>query len=325
MERNKNYTGRQKVLTRYRSFHGGTFGAMSAGGDPRRLANEPGLPWVVRIHDPYAYRSSLYRGRSVEEGDQALVDQIRDTVEFEGPGNVAALLLEGYSGSSGIMQGGEVFWRGVQQICDDYGIVLVIDEVMSGFGRTGKWFGINHYPFVRPDIQVMAKGLTSGYMPLGAATVSEAIGRHFDDNVLWCGLTYSAHALACAAAIANYEVLRDDRLIERSASMEPVLRGALEGLEGRHPSVGDIRGTGLHFVIELVKDRDTREPMSPFNQPLTEPMTRVSRSLIDDGLSTFVRWNWIFCNPPLVISEEQIQEGIDIIDRALVIADSYVE
>ncbi len=319
------YTGRQKVLTRYRSFHGGTFGAMSAGGDPRRLANEPGLPWIVRMHDPYAYRSPLYRGRTTEEGDQALVDQIRDTVEFEGPGNVAAMLLEGYSGSSGIMQGGEVFWRGVQEICDDHGIVLIIDEVMSGFGRTGKWFGIDHYPFVRPDILVMAKGLTSGYMPLGAVTVSEAIARHFDDNVLWCGLTYSAHALACAAAIANYEVLRDDRLIEHSAAMEPVLRGALDGLEARHPSVGDIRGTGLHFVIELVKDRDTREPMSPFNQPLTEPMTRVARSLIDNGLSTFVRWNWIFCNPPLVISEGQIQEGIDIIDRALEIADSYVE
>ncbi len=318
------YTGRQKVLTRYRSFHGGTFGAMSAGGDPRRLANEPGVPWIVRVHDPYAYRSPLYRGRGRDEGDAALVDQIRDTIELEGPDSVAAILLEGYSGTSGIMQGGEVFWRGVQRICDDYSIVLIVDEVMSGFGRTGRWFGIDHYPFVRPDIVVTAKGLTSGYVPLGAATVSDAIARHFDDQVLWCGLTYSAHALACAAAIACYEVYRDEGLIERAARSEEPMRRGLDQLRGRHPCVGDIRGAGLHFVIELVRDRETREPMSPFNQPLTEPMAEVAQSLVANGLSTFVRWNMIFCNPPLVISEEQIASGLAILDRALGLADAHV-
>ncbi len=319
------YTGRQKVLTRYRSYHGGTFGAASAGGDPRRLANEPGVPWIVRIHDPYAYRSPLYRERGREEGDQALVDQIRETVEYEGPQNVAAILLEGYSGTSGIMQGGEVFWRGVQEICDDYEIVLILDEVMSGFGRTGKWFGINHYPFVRPDIVVMAKGLTSGYVPLGAVTVSSTIAEHFDDNVFWCGLTYSSHTLACAAAIACYEVYQGEKLIERAASMEGAMRGALETLRERHPSVGDIRGAGLHYVVELVKNRETREPMSGFNRPLTEPMAKVARSLVDDGLSTFVRWNMIFCAPPLIVTEDQIQEGIDMLDRALGLADGYVD
>ncbi len=319
------YTGRQKVITRYRSYHGGTFAAASAGGDPRRIANEPGVPWIVRVHDPYPYRSPLYRGRTTEEGDRALVDQIRETVEYEGPGTVAALLLEGYSGSSGIMQGGEVFWRGIQEICDDYGVVLIVDEVMSGFGRTGEWFGIEHYPYVTPDILVMAKGLTSGYAPLGAVSVSDEIASHFEDDVLWCGLTYSAHALSCAAAIANYEVYRDERLIERANAMERIMRAGLEGLRERHPSVGDIRGAGLHFVLELVKDRETREPMSPFNRPLTEPMAAVAHSLIESGLSTFVRWNMIFCNPPLIITEEQIQEGIDALDRALNLADAGVE
>jgi taurine--2-oxoglutarate transaminase len=316
------YTGRQKVLSRYRSYHGATFGAMTAGGDPRRLANEPGVPWIVHIHDPYPYRSPLYRGRTVEEGEQALVDQIAETIEYEGPENVAAMLLEGYSGTSGIMQGGDTFWKGIQGLCDRYGIILIIDEVMSGFGRVGKWFGIDHYPFVKPDIMVMAKGLTSGYMPLGAVTVSDEIASHFDENVLWAGLTYSAHALACAAGIANIKVYRNENLIERSEEMGKVLRAGLTDLAEKHPSVGEIRGVGLHQVLELVKDRDTREPISEFNRPMTEPMQKVAASILQDGLSTFVRWNWIFCAPPLIITEEQIDEGLAIIDKALNITDA---
>lgn len=318
------YTGRQKILTRYRSYHGGTFGAATAGGDPRRLANEPGVPWIVRVHDPYGYRSPLYRGRSAEEGDRALVEQIRDTLEFEGPDNVAAILLEGYSGTSGIIQGGEAFWRGIQQLRDDYGVLLIIDEVMSGFGRTGKWFGIDHYPFVEPDLLVTAKGLTSGYVPLGAVTVSPEIAEHFEDHVLWCGLTYSAHALACAAGIAVYEVYRDEELIARSAEQGRKLRHGLEELERKHPCVGEVRGTGLHTVVELVRDRETREPMSPFNRPPTEPMAKIAAFFRQEGLSTFVRWNWIFCCPPLVISDDELQLGLDLVDRALSLADPYV-
>ena len=316
------YTGRQKVLSRYRSYHGATFGAMTAGGDPRRLANEPGVPWIVHIHDPYPYRSPLYRGRTVEEGEQALVDQIAETIEYEGPENVASMLLEGYSGTSGIMQGGDTFWKGIQGLCDRYEIMLIIDEVMSGFGRVGKWFGIDHYPFVKPDIMAMAKGLTSGYMPLGAVTVSDEIASHFDENILWAGLTYSAHALACAAGIANIEVYKNENLIERSEEMGKVLRAGLTDLAEKHPSVGEIRGVGLHQVLELVKDRDTREPISEFNRPLTEPMQKVAASILQDGLSTFVRWNWIFCAPPLIITEEQIAEGLAIIDKALNITDA---
>ena len=270
------YTGKQKIMTRYRAYHGGTFGAMSAGGDPRRLANEPGVPWIVRMQDPYAYRSSLYRGRTRDEGDQALIDQIEDTILFEGPDNIAAMLLEGYNGTSGIIQGGPVYWQGIKHLCEKYGILLIVDEVMSGFGRTGKWFGIDNYPEVKPDLMVMAKGLTSGYVPMGAVTVSEEIAEYFEDNVLWAGLTYSAHALGCAAGIANIEVYREENLIERSAEMGKLLRAGLNDLAEKHPSVGDIRGQGLHQIIELVKDRDSREPMSGFNNPPTEVMQKVA-------------------------------------------------
>jgi len=319
------YTGRQKILSRYRSYHGGTFGAMTAGGDPRRLANEPGVPWIVHVHDPYAYRSPLYRGRTQDEGDQALVDQIAETIEFEGPDNVAAILLEGYSGSSGIIQGGDVFWRGIARIQERYGILLIVDEVMSGFGRTGKWFGINHYPWVKPDIMVMAKGLTSGYVPLGATIVTEAIADHFADRTLWAGLTYSAHTLGCATGIANIEVYKKEGLIDKAAQMGAKLTAGLRALADKHPCVGDIRGAGLLQVLELVKNRETREPMGPFNKPLPEPMQRVAAYLRQNGLSTFVRWSWIFCAPPLVINDEELQLGLDIIDSALSIADEYVD
>ena len=318
------YSGRQKIMTRYRAYHGGTFGAMSAGGDPRRLANEPGVPWIVRMQDPYAYRSPLYRGRSRDEGDQALIDQIEDTILFEGPENIAAVLLEGYNGTSGIIQGGPVYWQGIKALCEKYDILLIVDEVMSGFGRTGKWFGIDNYPNVKPDLMVMAKGLTSGYVPMGAVTVSEDIAAHFEENVLWAGLTYSAHALGCAAGIANIEVYRQENLIKRSAEMGKVLRQGLVDLAEKHPSVGDIRGEGLHQIIELVKDRDSREPMSGFNNPPSEVMQKVAGSLLENGMSTFVKWDWIFCTPPLIISEREIQEGLDIIDQALTIADQYV-
>ncbi|MFQ5946503.1 MAG: aminotransferase class III-fold pyridoxal phosphate-dependent enzyme, partial [Anaerolineae bacterium] len=196
------YTGRQKVLGRYRAWHGATFGATSVGGDPRRIPNEPGVPWVVHFHDPYPYRSPLYRDRSADEGDQLAADMLEETVLLEGPETFAAMVLEGYSGTNGIVQGGPVFWQRVQEICDTYGILLVIDEVLSGFGRTGEWFGVEHYPSVRPDIVAMAKGLTSGYVPLGATTVSREIAGHFDEEMLWSGMTYSSHPLACAAGIA---------------------------------------------------------------------------------------------------------------------------
>jgi taurine--2-oxoglutarate transaminase len=319
------YSGKQKIITRYRAYHGATFGAMTAGGDPRRLANEPGVGWIVRIHDPYVYRSPIYRGRTQEEGDQALVDLIEDTIKYEGPEYIAAILLEGYSGSSGIIQGGDTFWRGVQRLCDQYNLLLIIDEVMSGFGRTGEWFGFNHYPYVVPDIIVMAKGLTSGYVPLGAVVVSDAIADFFEGNTLWGGLTYSAHPLGCAAGVANIEVYQEEGLIDNSREMGKILRQMLLDLAEGHPCVGDVRGVGLHQVIELVKDQQSRVPLGAFNQPLSEPMQKIAQSLRESGMSTFVKWNWIFCCPPLIIREDQIQEGIEMIDQALEYADAYTK
>jgi taurine--2-oxoglutarate transaminase len=319
------FTGRQKIVTRYRSYHGATFGAMTAGGDPRRLANEPGVPWIVRVHGPYPYRSPIYRGRSADEGDGVAADLIEQTILFEGPENVAAILLEGYSGSSGIVQGGDRFWKRIQEICDKYAILLIIDEVMSGFGRTGEWFGINHYPYIKPDITAMAKGLTSGYVPMGATMVNDEIAAHFEDNTLWAGLTYSSHPLSCAAAIANIEVYRQEELIERARESGKVLHKGLMDLAEQHPSVGEVRGTGLLQVIELVKNRHTREPMSGWNRPASEAMHAVATHLRKLGMSTFVKWDWIFCTPPLIINNEQLQEGLAMLDQALAVADQYCD
>lgn len=310
------FTGRQKVLARYRAYHGATFGALTAGGDPRRLANEPGVPWVVHIPDPDAYHSPVYRGRTQDEGDQIIVDMLEEIVHFEGPGNVAALLLEGYSGTSGILQGGPVFWRGVEALRQKYGFLLIIDEVLSGFGRTGEWFGIDHYPWVQPDLIAMAKGLTSGYIPLGAVMMTEAVADHFNEHVFHGGLTYSAHPIACAAGIAAIEVYRNEALIENARRMGKRLRAGLLNLAEKYDFIGDVRGAGLLQVIELVKDRDTREPLSPYNQPLSPAMQKLAASLRAHGMSTFVKWNWVFCAPPLIATEEQIQEGLDILDRA---------
>lgn len=319
------YTGRQKILTRYKSYHGATFASMSAGGDPRRLANEPGVPWIVRLPDPYAYRNPVYRGRTPEEGDQMLAEMIEDIVLMEGPENCAAILLEGYSGSSGIMQPTEVFYTRAREICDKYGMLLIVDEVMSGFGRTGKWFGIDHYPDVKVDMMALAKGITSGYVPLGAVVVSDEVASFFDSHVLHGGLTYSSHALACAAGVATIEVYQNENLVERSRDLGKVLRRGLMDLAEKHPVIGDVRGVGLHHVVELVKNRETREPMSPFNKPFTDPMKQTAKALKDNGLSTMVRWNMVFSTPPLIITEQQINEGLQILDHVLTDLDQYYE
>ncbi|CAG1015015.1 taurine---2-oxoglutarate transaminase [Anaerolineae bacterium] len=317
------FTGREKILTRYRSYHGGTFAAATAGGDPRRLANEPGVPWIVRLPDPYAYRSPAYRGRTQEEGDLVIADMIEEIVQLEGPEYCAAILLEGYSGTSGIIQPSPVFWSRIGEICKKYGILLITDEVMSGFGRTGEWFGINHYPDVKPDILVFAKGVTSGYVPLGGTMLSQEIAEYFDTHVLWAGLTYSSHTLACAAGVANIEVYQNERLIERSREMGKKLRQGLMDLAEKHPCIGEIRGTGLHQVLEIVKDRATREPMSEFNKPMSDPMKTVATTLKQNGLSTFVRWNLIFNCPPLILNDDQLAEGLAILDQALSKIDSF--
>ncbi len=318
-------TGRQKVITRYRSYHGATFATGTAGGDPRRLPNEPGVPWIVRVQDPYSYRSPIYRYCTPEQGDDILCDLLEETIEMEGPNQVAAILLEGYNGSSGLIAPASArYWQRVREMCDRWGIVLIVDEVMSGFGRTGKWFGIDNYG-VEPDIMTMAKGITCGYVPLGATITNDRIAKHFDQNALYCGLTYSSYPIGCAAALACMKVYEEDNLIENSAKMGKVLEAGLRKLQDKHPCVGDVRGIGLFWLLELVKNRETKEPMNGFNKPMTEPMAKVAGKLKELGMSTFVRWDWVFAVPPLCVTEEQLNEGLAIIDEALSLADPYCE
>ncbi|MBN8619678.1 MAG: aminotransferase class III-fold pyridoxal phosphate-dependent enzyme [Anaerolineae bacterium] len=318
-------TGKQKILTRYRSYHGATFGAATAGGDPRRHGHGSGVPDIVRLPDPYAYRSPVYRGRTQEEGDLIMADMVEEIVQMEDPKLCAAILIEGYSGTSGIIQPTEAYWNRLAEICKKYNMLLIVDEVMSGFGRTGEWFGVDNYPNVQPDIIAVAKGITSGYVPLGATIVSEAVAHYFDDHALSMGLTYSAHPLAMAAGVANIEVYRNENLIENSREMGKVLRRGLMDLAEKHACIGDIRGAGLHQVVELVKNRDTREAMTPWQGPVSEPMAIVAKSLKDDGMNTFVRWNMVFNCPPLCITEAQLKEGLDILDSALTKIDKYYE
>jgi taurine--2-oxoglutarate transaminase len=314
-------TGRSKIVTRYRSYHGATYGAMSAGGDPRRLAIEPGIPGIVRVFDPHCYRCVF--GQEPDSCQRECITHIEQVIQFEGPENVAALLVEGVSGTSGIVVPPDDYWPRLRAICDRYGILLIADEVMSGFGRTGTWFAVNQWGVV-PDMITAAKGITSGYLPLGAVIVSPRIGDFFEDHTFWGGLTYSGHPMSCAAGIATLEVYQEDRLLENTRQMEQVMSQGLADLQSHHAMVGDVRGIGLFWVIELVKDRETREPLAPWNAKASElgPMPKVAQYLRQHGVYTFVKWNWIFVVPPLSINASQIAEGLAVIDGALEIADA---
>ena len=313
-------TGRQKVISRYRAYHGATFGAMSASGDVRRLPTEPGIPGIVRVFDPYCYRCVF--GQEPETCQRECITHVEQVIQFEGPDKIGAVLMEGVTGTSGLFVPPDDYWPRLRQICDRYGILLIADEVMSGFGRTGEWFAVNNWDVV-PDMITMAKGLTSGYMPLGAVAVSKRIAEHFEDHTFWSGLTASNHPISCAAAVATLRVYQEDKLLENTRRIEPVMAQGLEDLKSRHPSIGDVRGLGLFWVIELVKDRDTREPLVPWNAKPADlgPMPALSRHLRQRGLYTFVKWNWIFVVPPLCINAAQIEQGLSIIDSALQIAD----
>lgn len=314
------YTGRQKVMTRYRSYHGATYGAISATGDPRRLPVEPGIPGIVRVFDPYCYRCVF--GREPESCHRECITHIEAVIRFEGPDRVAALLFEGVTGTSGIFVPPDDYWPRLREMCDKYAIVLISDEVMSGFGRTGEWFAVDNWQVV-PDMMVVAKGLTSGHVPLGAVIVSQPIADHFEDRYLPLGLTYSAHTLACAAGVATIQAYQEDGLIDNAKRMGDILGRSLEDLKEKHASVGDVRYIGLFSVIELVKDKKTREPMAPWNAKPEElgVMAKVLPALRERGLSTFVKWNWIFVVPPLCVTEDELREGLAIIDEVLDITD----
>jgi taurine--2-oxoglutarate transaminase len=316
-------TGRHKVIARYRSFHGGTAAAITLTGDPRRWPSEPGIPGVVHVLDPYRYRCRWCG--ELPACNLSCLNHIEDVIQFEGPSTIAAVIVEGVTGTNGIIVPPDGYMQGLREMCTRHGILLIVDEVMSGFGRTGEWFSVNHWNVV-PDILCVAKGLTSGYVPMGATIVSEPVAAYFDDHVLWGGLTYGAHALGCAAAIAVIGVYKEDHLIERAKDMGRVLGSELEELKAKHPSVGDVRYIGLFSVLELVRNRKSREPMAPFNARPDQmgPMALVGKFLRDNGLYTFVRWNTIFVNPPLCITRDELMEGLAIVDRALEIADDHV-
>lgn len=303
------YTGRHKIMVRYRSYHGGTGGAISLTGDPRRWAAEPGLPGIIRVFDPY---HGIQRGWDTVE--QALAN-IEEVIQLEGPQTIAAFFLEPVTGTNGILVPPDGYLQGVRELCTKYGILMVADEVMSGFGRTGEWFAVNNWNVV-PDLISMAKGLTSAYVPLGAVGMRRAIADHFNEKVFYGGLTYNSHPLACAAALATLKVYEDDDLIAKAKKTGKLMSELLKGLEAKHPIVGATRSIGLFGIVELVKSRETMEPLAPFNG--TSPaMTQLGRFFREQGLYTFVRWNAFYSNPPLTITEDELKHGFDIFDRGL--------
>jgi len=317
------YTGRHKILTRYRSYHGATAGAMALTGDPRRWSWEPNLmPGVVHFLDPYRYRSTFHRS-APDLPDEAFsldyLNHLEEIIQYEGPGTIAAILLETVTGTNGVIIPPDGYLRGVRDLCDRHGILLICDEVMSGFGRTGAWFAVNHWDVV-PDLMTMAKGLTSGYAPLGAVAMRTPIAEHFRDRVFEGGLTYNGHPLSLAAAIANIRVMQEDRLIDRAREMGKVMAGRLRDLGEAHPSVGDVRSIGLFGVIELVRDRKTREPLAAFNSS-SPAMEALRKSLLERGLFLYTHWHTLLLLPPLIINEEQLAEGFAILDEALAITD----
>jgi taurine--2-oxoglutarate transaminase len=323
----RGYTGKFKILTRYRSYHGATAGAMAATGDPRRVAWEPMLmPGIVHFLDPYRYRSTFHRTTpdiSEEEFCRDYLNHLEEIIQYEGPETIAAILIESVTGTNGIIIPPEGYMQGVRALCDKFGIVMIADEVMSGFGRTGKWFAVDNWNVV-PDIMTMAKGLTSAYAPLGAVAMKPEIAAHFAESPYRSGLTYTSHPISLAAAIANINVMKDDKIVEHVASMGPVLRRLLNDLGEAHPCVGEVRSIGLFGIIELVKDRKNKEPMAPWNGTSPE-MAAFKKYCLDHGLFLDVHWHTGLIIPPLIITEEQLVEGFKILDEALIQTDKVVK
>jgi len=305
------YTGKNKILARYRSYHGATHGAIALTGDYRRLQVEPTMPGVVHFLDPFCYRCPF--GWTRETCHRECISHVEEIISYEGADHIAAIFMEGVTGSNGLIVPPDDYWPRVREICDRHGILLISDEVMSGWGRTGQWFAVDNWKVV-PDMITTAKGLTAGYVPLGAVIVSESIAEYFEDKMLWCGLTYSAHPLACAAAVATMEVYEEDGLIENARNVGRHLGKRLEEIKTRHSSVGDVRYIGLFSALEIVKDKASKTPI--------DPLPETGKFLRANGLFTFIFHNVIFVVPPLCITEAQIDEGLEIIENALAITDT---
>jgi taurine--2-oxoglutarate transaminase len=316
------YTGRHKIIARYRSYHGATAGAITLTGDPRRWPAEPGIPGVVRMLDPYTYRCPAGHPDPCPVCTGA--PHLEEILQYEGAHTVAAVILEPIVGTNGIIVPPDGYLQAIREVCDRYGILLIADEVMAGFGRTGKWFGVDNWDVV-PDILTVAKGINSGYVPLGAMIVRKPIADWVRDKYFAGGLTYSGHPLACASAVASIEAFKEEGIVENSAEMGGVFAEKLRELESKHPSIGDVRGLGCFWGIELVKNRKTREPLVPFNATgeAFAPVARVAKAALERGLYLMTHWNVIIVAPPLTITRDEIDEGIGILDEALSIADEY--
>ena len=320
------HTGRHKVLSMYRSYHGATGGSIALTGDPRRWPSEPSVPpGIIKFFGPYPYRSSFWSD-SVEQESERALEHLREVIMFEGPNTIAAIVLEPVVGTNGILVPPPGYLAGVRELCDANGIVMVCDEVMSGFGRCGEWFAVDAWE-VTPDLITFAKGVNSGYVPLGGVAISAEIAASFDTRVYPGGLTYSGHVLACATAVASMNIFEEENILERSRHLgKEVFGPGLEELKAKHPSVGDVRGLGCFWAIELVKNRETKEMFVPFNASGADaaPMVEVVTACKAAGLSPFAHFNRLHVTPPLVISDEDARLGLEIIDQALVLADRHV-
>jgi taurine--2-oxoglutarate transaminase len=313
------YTGRPKIVARYRSYHGATAGAISATGDPRRWHAEPGVPGIVRILDPYTYRCPAGHPDPCPVCTGA--PHLEEILQYESPESVAAVILETVTGTNGVIPPPPGYLQSIREVCDRHGILLILDEVMAGFGRTGKWFACEHWDVV-PDIITLAKGINSGYVPLGAMVISEKVADWVRDRYFAGGLTYSGHPLACAAGVASIEAFREEGVVENSAAMGEVLGDGLARLADKHPAIGEVRGLGLFYGVELVKDRETREPLVPFNASGESfaPMAKIWRAALERGLYLMTHWNVIIVAPPLTITREELEEGLSLLDEALSVA-----
>lgn len=319
------YTGKYKIFSAYRSYHGATYGAANLTGEPRRFASEPAIPGFIKFVGPYAYRApAQVEFKSEKDVADYYLTLLREQVLYEGPENVAAIVQESVVGSNGILIPPEGWMQGVRDICDEFGIVMICDEVMAGWGRTGEWFAVNNWN-VKPDLITFAKGATCGYAPLGGVLVSKEIAEHFNDNVLYCGLTYSAHPLGCAAAVATIDVYKEEKLIENSKAMGKVLGEILEDLKAKHASVGDVRYIGLFSSVELVKSKETREPIVPYGKDPEGTMKKIVGMLVAEGFWTYSHENMIFIAPPLIITEKELREAMAIMDKVLDSVDNMIK
>jgi taurine---2-oxoglutarate transaminase len=318
------YTGRHKIVARYRSYHGATGGAITLTGDPRRWPAEPSIPGVVRLLDPYTYRCPAGHPDPCPVCSGA--PHLEEILQYEGAHTVAAVILETVVGTNGIIVPPDGYLQSIREVCDRHGILLICDEVMAGFGRTGKWFACENWDVV-PDILTLAKGINSGYVPLGAMVVSEPIAEWVRDKFFAGGLTYSGHPLACAAAVASIEAFREEGIVEHAAELGPLFEERLRGLADRHPSIGETRGLGCFWGIELVRNRETRELLVPFNATgeAAAPMNRIAKAALQRGLYLMAHWNVIIVAPPLTITHEELDEGVGVLDEVLAIADEYVD